>query len=148
MKTNVCPIAGVAILLLLSCVGCAQTEMVCIRVVDHAPQPIGNVEIRWREDSAYNLLTGTQHRDGPIMLIPDHDGTVKVKVHTKWQSRFTFSRAGQPVLYGMWSHRPETLSVGTGILASSESSEAFLIAESSRTEVKPTNGCFIVDFPK
>jgi hypothetical protein len=134
--------------LMFGCAGCAHTGSVCIKAVDRSTrQPLSDLNVRWREDSPYNLLTGSQHESGPVMLVTDTGGMIKVIVHAKWESRFIFYREGRPAAYAIWSETPETFSVGTGLLASSASSEKFIIAEASDTEVRRTNGCFTVALP-
>jgi hypothetical protein len=58
----------------------------------------------WRQDSAYNLLTGKRHEAGPTNLPPSTvDGYIIVNgAKRSWFSRFILSSGGYATTYGIY----------------------------------------------
>jgi len=125
--------------------GCAQT--LCIKTVDAASdEPLAEVSAVWREDSAYELLTGRRHQSGPTNLISGEEGTITVgKIHKKWSSRFVFSRAGYKTIYGIYYR--DTLEFSQRIKPSPLPQDRFIL-EDPRIYTPLTNGCFLIPMPK
>ena len=125
--------------------GCART--ICLRVVDsNTSQLLSGVSVRWREDAAYNLLTGRRYSTGPTNFGSGDDGVITVGgIHKKWVSRFVFSRDGYATLYGTYTR--EKLELAERIKPDPLPQDRFILEE-PRVVVGPSNGCFLVKMPK
>jgi hypothetical protein len=132
---------------LLLVAGCAHTT-IRVEVVDATTsQPLAGVSAVWREDSAFNLLTGSRHQTGPTNLpVSSSDGIITLSgVHNDWFGRFTFSRPGYQTLYGIY--RNDTLEFAQRIKPSPLPQDRFIL-EDPWTYASLTNGCFLIPMPK
>jgi hypothetical protein len=136
MKTGIVLFAASLLL-----VGCAHT--ICLKIVDSSNnQPLAGARIVWRQDSAYNMLTGKRHSAGPTNLVSNESGVVVVKgIHKKWASRFIFSHPGYGTLYG--TYWPQHLNLAKNIMSAPLPQDTFILEEPPTIQ-ESTNGCFIV----
>ena len=125
--------------------GCAHT--LHLKVVDaKSGEPLAGVSTLWREDSAYNLLTGRRHQTRPNNLMSGQDGLITVNtIHKKWVSRFVFSHVGYATLYGIYT--PESLELARGVRPDPLPQDRFILLD-PRFLVGPSNGCFLIPMQK
>jgi hypothetical protein len=126
--------------------GCTHT--IRLEVVDATSgQPLAGVSTLWREDSAYNLLTGSRLQMAPTNLpASSGSGIITINgVHKNWFSRFVFDRDGYTTIYGIYSQ--DTLEFAQRIKPSPLPQERFIL-EDPRSYSPFTNGCFLIPLPK
>jgi hypothetical protein len=128
--------------------GCAQTQTVRLRVVDGTTsKPMSGVSAQWREDSAYNMLTGHRHQTGPTQLpLSNEEGVILVRgVHNEWVSRFVVWHPGYATNYGIYS--PDKLELAQRIKPSPLPQDRFIL-DDARYSVGPSNGYFEIPLQK
>lgn len=134
-----------ATIVLLGLTGCAQTRSIRVQVVDATTsQPVPEVSTVWREDSAYNLLTGKRHQTGPTNLpVSSLDGIIRVTdVHPKMVSRFVFSQPNYETAYGIYGADAGTFTLGAK--TNSRIPGGRFVLDAPYTNIFYTNGLFLV----
>lgn len=136
-------------LLTIPCfLGSGCTSTIQLKVLDaNTSQPLAGVSAVWRDDSAYNLLTGSRHQTGPTNLaVSGMDGIITISgVHNNWFGRLTFSRLGYQTNYGIYYH--DRLDFSQRIMPSPLPQDLFIL-EDPRTYASLTNGCFLIPMPR